>query len=341
MNSSTSSSRPSRKSEWKVILAVLGVFLAAELGLYLSEDRISLDVQHINQIPAIVSELKEGNDPRILFFGNSLTRASIRPDRIRSTWTTATLSEATIRLIHPDDTKVVDWVYVYRRFVQPSRPQLRLVILCFAYRHLEDGPDGNPERLGGQFAGLSLARDAFAKDVLSLSDRIRYLLGAVSRTWAYRDRVQTRILALIPGYERLAHEINQNVTRKALAKPNPPVTYNQLARFLEMLTNDGARVVFVATPMPSFYVLSEDLEAAIRRGGAELVDLRGFGPLMPADFPDHFHLSPAAAERFSTALGAALAADDYVRSALLRTVRAHVRPDPSGGAARMSAGVRP
>jgi len=333
MNSSTSNSR----SEWKVIASVLAVLLIGEFSLYFTENRLSYDMQHIRQIPAILNDMKQGDAPRILFLGNSLTRAGIRPDIIKGTWANANLSDTTIGLIYPDDTMLTDWLYVYRRFVQPSNARPRLLIICFANNHLDDGPLRNAERLGREFAGLSLAAEAFSHDVLSLSDRIRYLLGTASRLWANRERIQKRILSLIPGYQEFAPIIN-NVVRsdeRSHAHAKQP-TYNQLARFLNIVAGDGTKVVFVAAPLPEPYPLPDELYKTISRGGAEIVDLRGLERTGPDDFLDSLHLAPAAAERFSKALGVALAGNDYVHTTLWGTRLQGFRIEPSGSSAVQS-----
>ncbi|MBD9375247.1 hypothetical protein IB238_21735 [Rhizobium sp. ARZ01] len=314
-----------------MIASLLAVLLIGEISLYFTENRLSYDVQHIEKIPAIINDIKQGNSPRVLFLGNSLTRAGIRPDIVKGTWAGANLSDATIGLVYPDDTVLTDWLYIYRRFIQPTNTQLRLVIICFANNHLDDGPVHNIERLGGEFAGLSLAAEAFSHDVLSLSDRVRYLLGATSRLWANRERIQKRVLALIPGYQEFAPIINDFVRSdgQTAAHAKPP-TYNQLARFLNIVTSDGAKVVFVASPVPKPYPLSDELYNTISRGGAEIIDLRGFERTGPGDFLDSLHLAPAAAERFSKALGIALVGNDYAHAALWGTRLQGFRTEPSG-----------
>lgn len=316
MNSSTSNSR----SEWKVIASVLVVLLIGEFSLYFTENWLSRDMQHLRQIPTILNDIKQGDSPRVLFLGNSLTHRGIFPDVVKGTWADANLSDATIGLVYPDDTILTDWLYIYRRFVQPSNTRPHLLIICFADKHLDDGPAHSIERLGGEFAGLSFAGDAFSHDVLSLSDRVRYVLGATSRLWANRVRIQKRILALIPGYQELAPIINNFVRsdERSHAHAKSP-TYNQLARFLDIVAGDSTKVVFVATPLPERYPLPDELYKTISRGGAEIVDLQGIERTGPDDFLDGYHLAPAAAERFSKALGIALVHNDYTHTALWGT----------------------
>lgn len=304
-------------SDWKVLSSVLAILLAGELGLYLAEPRLSLDVQHIRSIPTIVRNFEAAPGPGVLFLGNSLTRAGIRPDVVEGAWPPHRLPQAKFALVYPDDTRLLDWFYVYRRFVEPARSLPRVIVICFAQSQLADGQPLQPERLGSQFAGFPLLSEAFSDDVLSASDRISYLLGATSRVWANRERVQTRVLALIPGYEALAQTLNEAASVRQRASGNGrPDTYTRLARFIERAGKDGVGVVFVATPLPRRFPLPDDLRRTIRDGGAELLDLQGTEPADPRDFPDGYHLSPTAAERFSESLGVALAANAYFRTAL-------------------------
>lgn len=327
-------------SDWKAISAVLVVLLVGEVSLSFGEGFLSVDVRHIKQFPAIVRSFDSGREPVVLFLGNSLTRAGIRPDVMESTWSSQELPRTRVALIHPDDTRVLDWYYVYRRFVEtaPSRP--RVIIVCFAQSNLDDNHPVQLERLGSQFSGFPLLAEAFSHEVLTLSDRMHYLLGAVSRLWANRERVQTRVLALIPGYEAMAQTLNTEANaRQNSTKSGQPGTYGRLARFIERLTLDGADVVFVATPLPKRYPLPEELRRTIRDGGAELLDLQGTVPAEPGNFPDGYHLSPAAAERFSASLGTALAASDDFRSALMRGQPANYSAF-TGGRSHLGAAAR-
>ncbi|WP_040638441.1 hypothetical protein [Microvirga lotononidis] len=321
-----------------MIASVLAVLLLGEAGLYFTEDWLSHDMQHLREIPAILSFVKQGNAPRILFLGNSLTHRGVFPDVVQGAWANTNRSDARIGLVYPDDTILTDWHYVYRRFVQPSRAQPQLLVICFADKHLEDGPVHSIERLGGEFAGLAFASEALSHDVLSLSDRARYMLGATSRLWANRERIQKRILTMIPGYQELAPVINNyfRSSKQGEARAKPP-TYNKLARFLDIVASDGIKVVFVATPLPERYPLPEDLHNTISRGGAELVDLQGIERTGPDDFLDGYHLAPAAAERFSKALGMTLVNNDYAHNALWgariqdaeRDSVSHLQSDPA------------
>lgn len=327
MNSSTSNSR----SEWKVIASVLVVLLLGEAGLYFTEDRLSHDMQHLREIPAILNGFRQGTSPGILFLGNSLTHRGVFPDIVKAAWPNANVPDAKIGLVYPDDTILTDWLYVYRRFVQSSNTKPQLLIICFADKHLEDSPVHSIERLGGEFAGFAYASEAFSHDVLTLSDRVRYVLGATSRLWANRERIQKRVLSLIPGYQDLAPIINDvfRTTKQSEAHGKKP-TYNQLARFIDIVAGDGIKVVFVATPLPERYPLPDELYRTISQGGAEIVDLQGIERTGAGDFLDGYHLAPEAAERFSKALGNALIDNNYAHAALWGSGNQGLRIESSG-----------
>lgn len=319
----------------KVVAAVALCLLGCELGLRVAEPRLSADVQHIRHIPAIISEFEQKEGPRILFLGNSLTRAGIRPDTMTKVWSDAKLPEICIERIYPDDTTILDWLYLYRTAIEPMDSKLDLLVVTFALNHLDDHQPINPERLGGQLAGLAAAPEAFAQDVLSFEDRIRYLLSGVSRLWAARERIQTRVLALIPGYRTLAQVVNTDLRNSEKRDvPRAPESYQRLARFIANATRHGTSVVFVAAPMPRRYSLPGTLRDTVHRGGAELIDLQNLERLGPDDFPDGYHLSEGAAARFSESLAQAMAQSAYVRAAIARAGSPSSKPKPVGASVR-------
>jgi hypothetical protein len=307
MTSSTSSFR----SEWKVIVSVVGALIVAAVCFHFGEPWLSQDIRHIRQIPAIVKDLEVSPAPRVLFLSNSLTHVSIQPEIISATWVTAGFPRVSIGRIFPDDTNIADWIYVYRRYVPPGL-KLDLLVVTFANNQLADTTP-NYERIGG-YGGLSSAPQAFAEDIPSLDGRVRYLLGATSGLWLNRERVQSRILALVQGYKALVETVNrfEHENTTADGSKNHHATYNRLARFLRTVTQNGTQVVFVAAPIPTRYDLPDDLRRTIHAFGGQLVNMQGFEQAGPGEWPDGYHLSPEAAERFSHVLAVTLANEQNV-----------------------------
>lgn len=297
-----------------MIAAVLLVLGAVELGLRVSEDKLSLDVKHLQAIPSIVARLSREPSPRVLFLGNSLTRASISIPAVGEAWA----DPPSMARIHPDDTTLLDWHYIYQRYLEGVTPQPELIAVSFALTQLDDNQELHAARLGSHFAGFGFVREAFTHDVLETGDRAEFLLASAFRLMAYRERVQARVLAAIPGYKQLARDVNRGVRAKPATGLRAAKAYSRLRRFLEAVRGHGARAVFIAIPLPGAYTIPEELRTAVREGGAALIDMQGVEPLSRPDFPDGYHLSPEASVRFSRALGRELAASAFVAEALGR-----------------------
>ena len=63
------------------MVILLGLLLfAAEAGIRAVGRSISVDLEHIGGIPALAEEFGQGDGLRVLFLGNSLTRAGLDPD---------------------------------------------------------------------------------------------------------------------------------------------------------------------------------------------------------------------------------------------------------------------
>lgn len=296
-----------------MIAAVALVFGAVELGMRAIEDKLSSDVKHIHAIPSIVSVLNRQPPPHVVFLGNSLTRVSIRTEAIAQAWPAA----PSMARIHPDDTTLLDWHYVYQRYLGQAKLRPNLIVVSFVRSQLDDNQELHVDRLGSHFAGFQFAREALERDVRETGDRIEFLLAGTFRTMANRERVQSRVLASVPGYIELANVINHSVRAKA-GKPaqSGSYSYTRLHRFLAATRKRGDKVLFVAVPLPHSYKIADELRATIREGGANLIDMQGVEPLTGQDFPDGYHLSENAAPRFSHALGRAMAENAFVQAAL-------------------------
>lgn len=305
-----------------MIVAIVLVFGAVELGMRVMEDKLSLDLKHINVIPSIVEDLDRQPAPHIVFLGNSLTRVSVQTKVIMEVWPEA----PSMARIHPDDTTLLDWHYVYQRYLGKAQLRPNLIVVSFVRSQLDDHQELHIDRLGSHFAGFQFVREVFKHDVRETGDRMEFLLAGLFCTMANRERVQDRVLASIPGYKELAKAINRSVR----AKTDKPVTpsgahsHTRLQRFLAAARAHGDKLLFVAIPLPISYRIAEELRAAIQEGGASLIDMQDVEPLTSRDFPDGYHLSEEAAPRFSRALGRAMAENEFVQAAL-RGSTAHYR----------------
>lgn len=301
-------------SELKVIAAVALVFGAVELGIRAMEDNLSIDVKHIHAIPSIVANLDKQPAPHVVFLGNSLTRESIDTEAIAEVWPEA----PRMTRIHPDDTTLLDWHYIYQRYLSKTKPRSNLIVVSFVRSQLEDNQELHIDRLGSHFAGFQFAREVFEYDVCNTGDRIEFMLAGAFRAMANRERVQYRVLTLVPGYKELADTINDSIrtrTSKPADQSRTP-SYTLLRRFLSVAHSRGDRVLFVAIPLPRPYTIAHELRSTIQEGRATLIDMQGVESLTSQDFPDRYHLSEEAAPRFSRALGRVMASNEFVQAAL-------------------------
>src|SRR5690606_4250107 len=126
MRSSTSSSKPPERRgprlDRRVLLLVFAALLVVELGVRVIEPRLSLDIRHIQAIPDIVSDVHESAGPSVVFFGNSLTRAGVDLGVMASGLAPAGVERGGVAAVYPDDTTILDWIYVYEHYL--ARPDL-------------------------------------------------------------------------------------------------------------------------------------------------------------------------------------------------------------------------
>jgi hypothetical protein len=294
----------SSKGEFRVVTGVILLLLVCEALVRLVERRISIDIRHIQELPAIAERLRNANPVRTLFLGNSLTRAGVDLKTIRQNVPAANVEDYTLESIYPDDTTIVDWYYVYRTFLVNRQIAPSLVVVGYALDHLGDHSVLHMGRLGGYFGGWSDLPEAFRNDIPGLGDRIQYLVSIVSRLFANQERIRDRLLDLVvPNYRASAQLLNRATQQVAERQQmRDQQTYRRLRRFIQLVQSNGTKLVFVAMPLPNSYPIPEPLRATVDAEGALLLDLRHIKGLAAGDFPDGYHLSPSGARIYSSAL---------------------------------------
>ncbi|MEZ5354634.1 MAG: hypothetical protein R2762_18530 [Bryobacteraceae bacterium] len=286
-------------------MAIAAVAVLGEYALRSREASLSLDIQHIRRIPAIVNELQASGSPNVLFLGNSLTRHGVQADTVAESLRTAGAEPTHVYEIYPDDTTLTDWHYLYRRYLVERGVHPDVLVVGFVLAQMEDTQALHAERVGRYFSDLSAAPEMFREDFVSAGDRVGFLLARVSSLYANRERLRDRALhALIPGYAQTAQEVNFSAKRAAEAKavrlgPKPAPTYKKLRRFLRMTQESGARTVVVAMPQPEPYEVSPGMVSAVESTGARFLDMRSLPGISDEDYLDGFHLAPTGARVYS------------------------------------------
>lgn len=288
---------------WRILRTpafVLGALLLIEMGIRLTEERLSLDIRHIRRMEGIVAELDASTSPRVLFIGNSLTRHGADLDLMKEVLAANGVEELSVAAIHPDDTMVLDWLYLYDRYVVENDAVPDAVVVGFGIWHLEDRPISRAQayRLGRHFASDRMLGQLLGTDLTTLTDRMNVLLARYSAAFANRERVSRRVLALLPGYEESAQRVNDLLREPEEAQASAP-TYGRLERFVREVVGSGAELVLAAMPTRAGYDLDPELVRVAEAAGARVLDLRDVPGLTAAMFADPLHLDDGGAELFS------------------------------------------
>lgn len=308
MSSSTSSSDPATTAggpkgrpagrAWLAWLVVLAALVLVEGAVRAIEERLSVDVEHIHQVARIAGDLadeREASGARtVMFLGNSLTRRGLDVGVLESELGTFGLENVAVAAVYPDDTSVLDWLYLYESEIAPAGVP-DVVVVGFGIWHLEDRVPSRAQtyRLGRHFTAWSLLPDLFRDDVTVLADRANVLLAKVSATFANRERIARRVLSFLPHYQESARVINEQQrvdvgSRDAAA----PRSYDRLARFIRSVEDSGAELVLVAMPILEEFPFDPQIEEVARTNGATLVDARDVPGLGAEHFEDLIHLDP-------------------------------------------------
>ncbi len=301
----------------KTVVVVLALLLVVEAGMRRFEPYLSADVEHIESIPQIVSQLGQtGKD--LLFLGSSITRHGVDVAALEPVLAAEGVAPGTFSFsfIYPDASDILDWTYLYHHYLSPPATQPDVIVINFAGDRLED-VEPNPQqvrRIARHHTSLQDVPQAFAQDFTTLSQRVEFLLSKVFVSFAHRERVRMRLMATLPLYRQTQRSLNETQLAQVKAAPaansdqvTPAERYTRLKRFLAEIDTRSVRVVFVATPVRDPYRIDPALRTLLTDHGAELLDTRAVLGLTPAVFDDALHLSPEGAEIYSRALAEKLA----------------------------------
>jgi hypothetical protein len=303
MFSSTSSSR----AELKVVAVVLLVLVGSEVLLRFGEPSLSLDVKHIQQIPAISQSLVAAKGTRILFLGNSQVRAGIDPNLIEQELKTMGVAPVHIERVFPDATSLPDWDRAFKHFFISQARLPEVLVLCFSDIALQDNNAVDPVRLGHYYSSPGEMPEILDQDLHDFDSRAEFVLASLSFSFANRMRVRTRALDLmVPGYRDSAQRINRDMKRSH-SSTVVQNSYDRLARFLALAREQGVRTIVVAMPQPIRYSLDPQIKQTVEQAGMSFLDCRDVDGISAASFADEIHLATRGAAIYSRFLGRELA----------------------------------
>ncbi len=308
MSSFTSNSR----NKWILILAAVAI-LSAEFTIRLFGTSLSVDLEHIRDLPLIAEDLKNAQDPTILFLGNSLTREGVDPTIVSSELHRRLSIPVHVSRAYPDDTSITEWPYALKHYFLDRGSKPDVLILSVGIHRLDDSRASRPHRLGGYYADLGDLKYLLRHDLLTLGDRIDFFLSYASSAFRNRTRVSKRILNfIVPDYREFARSVNTTI--KLDEKPHQETdpsnqTFHRLEYLADLARSHGIHIILVAMPTrpPSFHEFQPEEIAMINHLGITLIDLREYPELTPEMFKDHVHLNERGAEIHSRRLAEHLA----------------------------------
>jgi hypothetical protein len=306
MSSSTSSFR----NELKVVLVVLLVLAAGELLIRVYEQSLSLDVQHIRQIPEISREMASGHGTRVLFISNSMIRYGVDPAIFEKEMEARSLGPLSIGRVFPDATALPDWYYAFKHYFVNTNRLPDVLIVCFAAKDLQDDLPAQPARLAHNYTSSSDIPELFSQDLRDFDERAEFMLADVSSSFANRTRVRTRVLDdLIPNYRESSQAMNRvlNSVKKSGDRDARRPTYQRLDRLMKLARSHNVRVIFVAMPLREDYALDPQIQRIVEAGGMSFFDCRSVDGINQVSFIDEMHLTTSGAQVYSHFLARQLA----------------------------------
>ena len=178
----------SSRTEFKVVASVVLVLIAVECGLRAIEEKVSLNIQHIRQIPAIAQTMMSGPEPRLLFLGNSMTREGIDEASFHEAVTDQGITPLTIGRIFPDNTQIGEWYYAFKKqCIRANRIPNFLVVSC-PTEQLTDLAHFSVYKLGSTWTHYHDLFEVFENEVTEFGDRAEFLIAKHSSAFANRGR---------------------------------------------------------------------------------------------------------------------------------------------------------
>lgn len=291
----------SSNSEWKVWFVVLAVLVATEVTMRGALTHLSQDLVHIQQIPESIDRLSVGEEPRLLFLGNSITREGLDLSELKTELDS--VKSLTIEEIYPDDTAITEWLYGYIHFLDLPKNDLELLIICFAEDQLQDRPTIDVRRLAYNYSDWSTTLATFQDESFTLDQKAEFILARLLVSFANAERVQKRIMDyLIPFYRSTARRINSSLVNPVTdseARPLTYPTYRRLQKLLDVLEARDVDLMVFAFPVGKSYEIDSGLEQMLQKNSVSLVDARHVAGISPENFPDGYHMDKFAAKLMS------------------------------------------
>jgi hypothetical protein len=310
-------STSSFKREGKVLLVCGLLLLLAEVGTRVLLRSLSRDVQHLTELSRLVENMRGTSSPRLVFLGNSTTRAAVNLHVIEQYLNEHHAKDVALLKINPDDSTLPDWYYLMRDLLNRKQFAPDVVVVSGLLQHLDDYALVHSDRIADSYGGLKNTSEIFQHEIRGMEERLTYIASSISQFYANRERFRHRILDLIiPNYNDSANRIN----RQLRAKEGKALTrsYSRLIRFLDLCKSNGILPVIVALPVALPYPVDPAIKRTVEHSGGVFLDLTRVQGLSSAHFPDLLHMNEQGSKLFSSALASSLVSLARIEAKLSR-----------------------
>lgn len=274
-----------------------------EVGIRLSEPFLSLDLLHLRNLPNILEKFSVGAGPRVLFLGNSMTREGLKLSTLTQEFSNPNSETMTFEKVHPDDTSICDWLFLYKHFVTEPGHAPDFLVISWAWGNLVDCPM-DPMRLGAHYSNLADFPDVVFHVLHSNEARAKFILSHFLRSFAHRERVKNRVLDMvIPNYRTAARRFNETLNERSSSELKfQKLKYTQFEQLVKLAQTNGTKVILAAMPIRDGYEIDHELRRIANNIGVEFLDIRDIQGMTENSFQDEIHLNSQGADLYTRAL---------------------------------------
>jgi len=280
----------------KIIFVIIALFLSVELTLRMAQPYLSKDIKHYKALASIVEKFDKSEVDKVLFIGNSLTREGVDKEKFEK-------NEKGLTLIRPDDTTVTEWFWIFKSKIYDKDIKVTDLAIIFVGDQLEDKPLKEQNLVSiSNIVNTSEMFSVREFEVLSLSDLITLTLSHFSVTFASRERVQRRVLDLLPMYREQSRIINRSLVEGHVqsSKDKKKATYKHLLELIKLAQEKNIHLTFISSPLLKAYTLDRDLLNIFNKSESiSFINAKDEVQVDKTDFQDGYHLNKEGASKFT------------------------------------------
>jgi hypothetical protein len=315
MSTSTNSAGLPLRGDLLLAVALVASLLMADVAVRLVDDRLSGNLAHVAQIPAIFEAVGSSGDPRsTLLLGNSLTGNGVDAEELARA-----AGLAHVGKVAPDGTSYWDWqCLLHHELLDHPQRKVSTLVVGTAWHLMSDETQADASRLGALYCRLSDLASPADIGIVGPGQIGEFIAARALRLYALRDTLRNRVLAMaIPDYKRFANEQNAEHTAAGAANTPSgaarPVEYTRLTTLASRLEAHGTRLIVLMMPAKHPYDIDPALRSLDAQGHIRLLDYRNLPGIEATSFIDDMHLGAQGRSVLTAQLARDLATEDAAR----------------------------